>query len=83
MALTEKLASYIALEMKKNAQSCTANEIKNKNSEVLGLYSALMLWKSMVGNRRPWDQHKLNITINIILLAVRNRRSDLQTRQMK
>ncbi|MEO0443635.1 MAG: polymorphic toxin type 44 domain-containing protein [Pseudomonadota bacterium] len=57
MARTENLASYMVLEMVKNARSKVAAVIKQKNSNTLEVYSVLMLWKSMVGNRRPWD-HK-------------------------
>ncbi|PCK06696.1 MAG: hypothetical protein COA42_17115 [Alteromonadaceae bacterium] len=60
MANVEKLVEYIELEMTKNSKSSAANQIREKNSETLGLYDAMVLWKSKVGNRKPWD-HKGHI----------------------
>jgi len=57
---TEELVLYILSEILKNAQSEIAKDIRTKNSETLGFYEAAIKWKSMVGNRRPWD-HKAYI----------------------
>ncbi|MCG8312617.1 MAG: polymorphic toxin type 44 domain-containing protein [Pseudomonadales bacterium] len=56
----ESVVGYILSEMLKNIQSPIAQKIKAKNKETLGFYEAATLWKSMVGNRKPWD-HKQHI----------------------
>ncbi|WP_293267502.1 polymorphic toxin type 44 domain-containing protein [Neptunomonas sp.] len=56
----EDLAFYMASEMKRNARSVIAQNIKQHNTSVFDTYQALTKWKSMVGNRRPWD-HKNHI----------------------
>ncbi len=60
MAIMEDVALYIHGEILKNAQSNVAKAIKKNNESILGVYDSMMKWKSMVGNRRPWD-HKRHI----------------------
>ncbi|MBT3145203.1 polymorphic toxin type 44 domain-containing protein [Neptunomonas phycophila] len=57
MPTIQDLTSYITKEMRVNAQSSQARDIRQKNQSLLDTFKALTQWKSMVGNRRPWD-HK-------------------------
>ena len=62
MSQTERVASFIALEMRKNVTSGILQQIKQSNhgrqgspfTRVAGI-SALIRWKNMVGNEKPWD----------------------------
>jgi len=54
---TEEVVLYIMSEMLKNVQSDIAKNIKAKNNETFGAYDAAIMWKAIVGNRKPWD-HK-------------------------
>lgn len=55
-----KVAGFMRNEMTKNALSGTTKTIASYNDSVLDFYKAANLWKSWVGNRKPWD-HKRSI----------------------
>lgn len=57
MASMTEVAGFIHGEMTKNAAGPTTKQIAAYNDSVLDFHKALDLWKSWVGNRRPWD-HK-------------------------
>ncbi len=71
MATMEDVASFIEGEMKKNITSVIANKIRSllavdgwdyvvPGKQAYETIEAMQIWKSMVGNRKPWD-HKITI----------------------